>query len=190
MRGIYKFRMRFLLLLASCLSLAAAAESAQRLVAWDKAAVTKQVKTSDDAQVAVALVGQGAKAALQVTCKAGCTGYPGISVMAPGVAWDLSTVGHVEVRVENTGKTAIDLALRVDNPGDWKTNPWNAEHAGIAPGATATVRVCFGYNFGKPGYALDPKRISQVLVFVTGKTDEQTFRIQSLVAGGKPGEKP
>ncbi len=52
------------------------------------------------------------------------------------------------------------------------------------------MRVCFGYNFGKPGYALDPKRVSQVLVFVTGKAEEQSFRIEALAAGGRPGEKP
>jgi hypothetical protein len=174
----------------SALSIVSAAENSQRLLQFDKQTVAKQVKTSDDAMVGVALVGQGAKTALQVSCKAGTTGFPGIAVTAPGVAWDLSTVGHVEVRVANTGKSAIDLALRVDNPGDWKLSPWNAEHVGIAPGATGTVRVCFGYNFGQPGYALDAKRISQVLVFVTGKAEEQSFRLETLAVGGKPGEKP
>ncbi len=183
-------RTLLLTLVLSGLSCISAAENGQRLLQFDKQTVAKQVKASDDAQVGVAVVGQGAKSALQVTCKAGATGFPGIAVAAPGVTWDLSTVGHVEVRVANTGKTAIDLALRVDNPGDWKQSPWNAEHVGIAPGATGTVRVCFGYNFGQPGYALDAKRVSQVLVFVTGKADEQSFRIETLAAGGKPGEKP
>ncbi len=184
--------MRTLLIALALSGLAnvSAAENGQRLLQFDKQTMAKQVKTSNDAQVGVAVVGQGAKSALHVTCKAGATGFPGIAVTAPGVAWDLSTVGHVEVRVANTGTSAIDLALRVDNPGDWKQSPWNAEHVGIAPGAAGTVRVCFGYNFGQPGYALDAKRVSQVLVFVTGKAEEQSFRIESLAVGGKPGEKP
>lgn len=177
-------------LVLSSMSIASAAEKSQRLLQFDKQTLAKQVKTSDDAQVEFAVVGQGPKSAMQVVCKAGATGYPGIVVTAPGVAWDLSGVGHVEVRVKNTGKSAIDLGLRVDNPGDWKQSPWNAEHVGIAPGAAATVRVCFGYSFGQPGYVLDAKRVSQVLVFVTGKAEEQSFRIETLTVGGKPGEKP
>lgn len=168
----------------------AAAAEAFRLLQLDQPSIAKQVKPSDAGQVTCAAVGQGAKSALQVVCKAGAPGYPGITIAAPGVAWDLSAYGHVEVRAENTGAKSIDLALRVDNPGDWKQSPWNGEHVGIAPGGSATLRVCFGYNFGKPGFALDAKRVHQVLVFVTSAADEQSFRIQSLTAGGKPGEKP
>ena len=180
----------FLTLLLACPTLLSAAENGQRLLQFDKPSVAKQVRPSDESEVGIALVGKGAKSALQVTCKAGAKGYPGVTIAAPGDTWDLSAVGHVEVRVQNTGKTAIDVTLRVDNPGDWKLSPWSAEHSGIAPGATGSVRVCFGYNFGKPGFALDPKRISQVLVFVSGKAEEQIFQIETLAAGGKPGEKP
>lgn len=179
-----------LLLLIVFAAVAPSAEGGKALLAFEAKAVAKQVRASDQDAVEVALTGQGAKSALQVTCKAGAKGYPGVTIAAPGDSWDLSTVGHVEVRVENTGASAIDVTLRVDNPGDWKTNPWNAEHAGIAPGGSGTVRVRFGYSFGKAGFALDPKRVNQVLVFVGGKAEAQSFRIQALTVGGKPGEKP
>lgn len=178
-----------ILLLASAAA-AWSADGGQRLLAVEPAAVAKQVAASDAARVAVAVVGQGAKRALQVTCAAGAPGYPGIAIAAPGDAWDLSKLGHVEVRVRNAGQQAIDLALRVDNAGDWKQSPWNSEHVGIKPGETREVRVRFGYSFGQPGYALDPKRVPQVLVFVGSSSAEQVFVIESLAAGGKPGEKP
>jgi len=168
---------------------AVAADGGQRLIPLDQPAAAKQVKPSDEAQVAIAFKGQGAKRVLQATCKAGAPGYPGIAI-SNGDSWDLSGFGHVEAKVKNIGEQAIDLALRVDNPGDWKQNPWNTEHTGIKPGETRTIRVCFGYSFGQPGFALEAKRVSQVLLFVTSSAAAQTFQLESLVAGGKPGEKP
>jgi hypothetical protein len=176
------------LLIALILGLAAA-DSGQRMIPLDQPAAAKQIKPSDEAQVTTAFKGQGAKRALLVTCKAGAPGYPGISI-TNGDSWDLSAFGHVEAKVKNVGEQAIDLAVRVDNPGDWKLSPWNTEHAGIKPGETRTIRVCFGYSFGQPAYALEPKRASQVLLFVTSAVVEQAFQLEALVAGGKPGEKP
>lgn len=180
------------LLLAGLLATAAQAGAADsvRLIALDQPAAAKQVKPSNEAQVTTAISGQGAKRVLQVTCAAGAPGYPGITITAPGDSWDLSAFGHVEARVKNTSKQAIDVALRVDNGGDWKQNPWNTEHTGIKPGETRSLVVRFGFSFGQPGYALDPKRVTQVLVFVTANAAEQTFEIESLAPGGKPGEKP
>ncbi len=42
-------------------------------------------------------------------------------------AWDLSAFGHVEARVVNTGAKAAMFAVRVDNAGDWRDNPWNTD---------------------------------------------------------------
>lgn len=182
-------RLLRLAILVSLVAAIMAAEKSPRLVPLDQPAAAKQVKASDEAQVTTAFKGQGAKRVLVVTCKAGAPGYPGISI-TNGDSWDLSAFGHVEAKVKNTGEQAIDLAVRVDNPGDWKLNPWNTEHAGIKPGEIRTIRVCFGHSFGQPGFALDAKRVSQVLLFVTAAPAEQVFQLESLVAGGKPGEKP
>jgi beta-glucanase (GH16 family) len=117
--------------------------------------------------------------------------YPGIGLKPAGAPWNLAAFGHVEARVVNLGKRPLTLALRVDNAGDWKANPWNAESAAIAPGATATVKVIFGYSFGyKPGFPLKPSAIVNLLLFA-GKSDEvQSFRLESLIAAGPAGEKP
>lgn len=184
--------MRFPRLAVLLLALVAglvAAEKNPRLIPLDQPAAAKQVKASDEAQVTTAFMGQGAKRVLMVTCAAGAPGYPGISI-TNGDSWDLSAFGHVEAKVKNVGEQAIDLAVRVDNPGDWKLSPWNTEHAGIKPGETRSIRVCFGHSFGQPAFALDAKRVSQVLLFVTASSAEQSFLLEALVAGGKPGEKP
>ena len=70
--------------------------------------------------------------------------------------------------------------------------PWNTESTSIKPGATDTVTVIFGYQYGhKPGFKLDPSKVENIKVFANGKSaDTRTFRIVSLVAGGESGEAP
>lgn len=125
-----------------------------------------------------------------VTCRPGANAYPGVVVKPQEPVWDLSAFGHVEARITNRGKAASGVSLRVDNAGDWTTSPWNSETVWLRPGETGTVRVRFGYSWGNPGFALDPSRIPQMLVFVGGTDQEQMFRLEGLVAGGAPGEKP
>ena len=79
-------------------------------------------------------------------------------VKPDGPAWDLSAFGHVEARVTNTGTLRSSINLRVDNEGDWTTNPWNAEALWLGPGETGTVLVRFGYSFGSRWLRLNPKR--------------------------------
>ncbi|MGD0088530.1 MAG: glycoside hydrolase family 16 protein [Planctomycetota bacterium] len=137
-------------------------------------------------------IADGAKGkVLEITIKAGPAGYPGVSIKPEGTAWDLSAFGHVEARVVNTGAKAVGVNIRVDNPGDWHDNPWNCEQLWLDPGASGTLSVIFGYSYGrKPGFALKPAAINNILIF-TGKAKEQeSFRIESLVAAGPAGEKP
>ncbi|MCU0981900.1 MAG: glycoside hydrolase family 16 protein [Pirellulaceae bacterium] len=51
--------------------------------------------------------------------------------------------------------------------------------------------MIFGHQYGhKPGYALKPKEVVNLLMF-SDKTDAvKSFRVESLVAGGPAGEKP
>lgn len=128
-------------------------------------------------------------AGVVVTCRPGASDYPGVVLKPEGAVWDLSAFGHVDARVVNTGPVACGVCLRVDNEGDWTTNPWNSETLWLNPGEGGTVRVRFGYSWGQPGYALDPAKVNQLLVFV-GKSDrEQSFRVETVVAGGRAGEK-
>jgi len=129
---------------------------------------------------------------LTLEVKPGDNGYPGC-ILKPrsGSVWDLSAFGHVEAQVTNTGSDEARFFLRVDNAGDWKDEPWNTEDVAIPAGGTRTLRVTFGYAYGqKPGFKLNPAKVSSLLLF-TGKTEKaKSFRIASIIAGGTPGEKP
>lgn len=146
---------------------------------------------SDD-QVSAAPSEDAAAPGLAIIIRPGKAGYPGLNLKPAGAtAWDLSTFGHVEARVVNTGSQSAMFALRVDNGGDWRNNPWNTEQAYLKPGERATVSVIFGHQYGhKVGYALNPKEVVNLLLF-TGKVEATTsFLVESLVAGGPAGERP
>jgi len=128
---------------------------------------------------------------IAVTIKVGDAGYPGIAIKPAGAAaWDLGLYGHVEAKITNTGTKKINLSLRVDNEGDYKTNPWNAESKTIEPGQTKTIRTYFGYSYGyKPGFKLNPQAVTAVLLF-TGKTaDDLSFKVEDVKGAGWVGEK-
>jgi beta-glucanase (GH16 family) len=128
---------------------------------------------------------------LSVAIAAGDSGYPGIGIKPDGAAWDLSSFGHVEARIANTGAKELDLNLRLDNAGDWQKDPWNTESIRIKPGETGTAAVIFGYQYGlKPGYKLDPSKVVHVLLFTGKVTEPVSFRIESLTAAGPAGETP
>ena len=139
-------------------------------------------------QVAVARA-EGAPGVV-VTCHPGKNDYPGVTIKPEAGLWDFSAFGHVDARVVNVGKVGSGVSLRVDNDGDWTTNPWNGEMLWLKPGEAGTVRVRFGYSWGKPGFALNPAKVSQILLIVGKADQDQAFRIESIVAGGPAGEKP
>ena len=61
----------------------------------------------------------------------------------------------------------------------------------LKPGERATVRVIFGLQYGhKPGYALNPREVVNFLMFTGTCASPKSFRIESLVAGGRAGEHP
>ncbi len=117
--------------------------------------------------------------------------YPGVSFKPTGgPVFDLSAYGHVEARVANTGTKVTTVCLRVDNDGPWQAHPWNTESIVVQPGMTDTVKVYFGYASGKADYPLKPAEVSNLLFFVRKSDIQQSFRIESLTAGGTPGEQP
>lgn len=129
--------------------------------------------------------------ALAVTCAAGPDQYPGITI-TPSRPWDLSAFGHVAARVTNTGHGPIVLCLRVDNDGDWRDNPFDGENLELGPGKSGVIEVIFGYSWGnQPSFKLNPAAVVRILLFA-GKSEkeEQSFRIDSLEAGGPPGQTP
>ncbi len=127
---------------------------------------------------------------VDVTITSGDAGYPGLRLVA-SQPWDLSAHGYIEARILNTGNKPMRLSLRVDNDGDWKQEPWNTESATIKPGEVGAVRTIFGYSQGyKPGFALNPKAVVRVILFAGKSKEDRSFRLLSIQAGGKPGQKP
>jgi beta-glucanase (GH16 family) len=131
-------------------------------------------------------------AGVVVTFQPGQDAWPGVSLKPDGdKPWDLSAFGHVAAEIANSGAKPLSLSLRIDNDGEWKNSPWNCEAATLKPGAAGTIKVLFGYSYGqKPGFALNPKAVVRLLLFTGKSGDVQSFRIVSIKAAGKAGEKP
>jgi hypothetical protein len=126
-----------------------------------------------------------------VTISAGKDGYPGVNLSPLSKPWDFSSYGHIEAQILNTGAKPLNVALRVDNAGNWQDNPWNTESAYLLPGQRATVSTIFGYSYGgKPGFALNPSKIVNLVIFTTKSDQAQSFRIESVVASGPAHESP
>ncbi|HCE44098.1 MAG TPA: hypothetical protein DET40_11165 [Lentisphaeria bacterium] len=127
---------------------------------------------------------------LEITNTPGSNGYPGVKITPEDTHWDLSQNSRIEVDVANLSDTNITICLRIDNPGDWKANPWNSENFALGAGKSGTAKVSFGYSWGKPGFKLDPSKVSQIMIFTSKPKKEIKFRIDAVRAAGKAGEKP
>ena len=119
------------------------------------------------------------------------SGYPGVNFPLGGTTVDLSAFTGIELEVSNISETRVRLHLRVDNPGDWKTSPWNTERIMLAPGETKTLRLFFGLSQGQPAYKLDPKLISAVKLFADApKQTNATLLVKRLAAITTPPPAP
>ncbi|MDR3692735.1 MAG: glycoside hydrolase family 16 protein [Fimbriimonas sp.] len=163
---------------------------------WGRSNQTKSllagvVSTPSSNQVTVYPRSGNGTTAFVVSIAPGSDAYPGIGVKPTSGTWNLSAYGHVEARIFNTGAQPIHVGLRIDNAGRWQDNPWDTESAIIDPGKSATVKAIFGYSYGfKPGFALDSSSVVNVQIFALKADSPQSFRIESLEAGGQAHEKP
>ena len=161
----------------------------------DGAAIAPKFLLDD---VVVAQVTEGASAtieggALRVKLPGGPAGYPGVTLRPKeGETWNLSPWGRIEARVTNTSDVNLHVNLRVDNPGDWRTNPWNAEAVFLKPGESKTISVYFGYSYGhKPAdYVVDSSRVSALLFFSGKSANDRSFVVEDLQAIGAAGDEP
>ena len=178
-----------MLLACALLSVACSTQDAppplKDLVGSGAEAVKRLVPSSDQVTVSRKLRG------LIVSIQPGRDEYPGIALKPPHASWDLSSHGHIEARLVNTGSEPLTLTLRVDNAGDWKDNPWDAENVTLAPGEAGTITTIFGYSYGhKPSYALKPSAVTNLMLF-TSKTDKPlSFRLVSVSVAGPANEQP
>ena len=127
--------------------------------------------------------------------------WPGITLRAPDGHWDLSSHGQVAVILRNTGTNELRVNCRVDNPGADGTKNCVTDTLALAPGREGALRVTLkrcsdsefgGKLLGKPGYpvapggpgTVDPKNITQILLFVNKPGASQTFELEDIRATG------
>jgi beta-glucanase (GH16 family) len=110
--------------------------------------------------------------------------YPGLDLPLAGGQVDLSAFAGIQAEITNVGQSRLNVALRADNPGDWRKQPWNTNNAWIAPGETKTVKVAFGQSFGRPGYALDASRVSNIKLFVERPKADAAILVNNIAPFG------
>ncbi len=127
--------------------------------------------------------------------------WPGMTLRAPALPWDLSASAHVAVRLKNTSDTTLTLNCRVDNDGADGRDNCVTGSLSLGPGAEDTLKVLLkrtsddkmdGKLFGLRGYpvraggpgTVDPKRITQLIVFLNHPKANHTFEIREIKAGG------
>ena len=160
------------------------------LIDFSAKSAESQIKINGKTDAQFKIINTDKGKALEVILTPGKNGYPGVTISPEKELWDLSTYGRVDVSITNLSNEKIKLGLRVDNDGDWKTNPWSTENVTIPVRTTTTARVTFGYSWGKKAYALKLSKIARVMVFTSKPKQEMKFRINKIVAAGKTGEKP
>ena len=110
------------------------------------------------------------------------SGYPGVDI--PGGPWNLSAYAGVEVELTNASPARLNIGLRVDNPGDWRKQPWNSNNVWLAPGETKTLKLVFGQSYGNAGYALDASRVSNIKLLADNPKQTSALLVKAVRAFG------
>ncbi len=122
---------------------------------------------------------------IKVTFQAG-SNYPNIQFPIPKGGWNLDAFGNIEVTITNPNQRRVTAFMRVDNPGHWKTEPWNTENLVIEAGQTKTLTLTFGQQNGAPAFPLNSKRISAIQIFIVKPKTDTTLVLSDLKASGSP----
>jgi hypothetical protein len=127
--------------------------------------------------------------------------WPGITLPAPNGHWDLSAFGQVALGLKNTGQDRVTIHCRVDNPGaDGRSHCVNGSLT-LSPDQSGILRVPLkrtgdsrldGKLFGMRGYpvspggpdTVDPKNITQLLIFVNQPAANHAFEVDNVCATG------
>ena len=127
--------------------------------------------------------------------------WPGITLRAPATLWDLSAFSHINIRLKNTSQTTLTIHCRVDNADADGTRNCVTSSFFTAPGEEGTLKVPLPRTsgerlenqlFGMRGYpvksggpgSVNPKSITQLLVFLNKPQTNHTFEIYDIRAEG------
>lgn len=128
--------------------------------------------------------------------------WPGVTLPAAAGHWDLSSFAAVWLRMKNTGTNPVTVFCRVDNPGADGTKHCVTDSLVLKTGQTNTLKVQLlhessgmlgGKLFGMRGYpvtsgnadALDPKNITQLVIFVNQPVEDHSFEVADIHADGE-----
>jgi hypothetical protein len=159
------------------------------------------IKTVQCTDANVALTASTAGTALRIHTRHDQP-WPGVTLPVPGGHWDLSPYAAVLVRLKNIGTNPVTVSCRVDNPGADGTKHCVTESVALNPGQMSTLKVPLpheigstlgGKLFGMRGYpvaaggpdALDLKNITQLLIFVSRPSEDYSFEVADIRAGGE-----
>jgi len=174
-------------------SAALAATPGRPLVNFNNGFDLKSVQCSD---AKIAITTSATSSALHIS-----TGHkqlwPGATLPVVGGSSAYATVG---LRLKNTGTNPVTICCRVDNPGADGTRHCVTASLTLSPGQTNTLRVKLpheagstlnGKLFGMRGYPvaggsdiLDLKNITQLVIFVRHPTEDHSFEVAEISAGG------
>lgn len=127
--------------------------------------------------------------------------WPGVTMRAPAGHWDLSAHGYVAITLRNAGTNEVRVSCRVDNPGADGTKNCITAALALAPGKRGVLTVALkrasdgrlgGKLFGLRGYpvapggpgTVDPKKITQLLLFVNQPRASHAFEVLAIRATG------
>jgi len=127
--------------------------------------------------------------------------WPGVTIKAPAGHWDLSPFAGVAVTLRNCGTNAVTVNCRVDNSGADGTDHCVTGSLALEAGKSGTLNVPLrrtgdekldGKLFGMRGYpvgeggagTIDPRNITQFLVFVSRPEVGHSFEISTVQATG------
>lgn len=124
--------------------------------------------------------------------------WPGLTLLPPDGKWDGAAFAFIEMDVANLGDKAMQVCLRVDNPGADGVKNCLTGRIELKPGESGTLRqeltrrrpvappIEFigmrGNPFGAPDgpRTIDPANITALLVFVAKPTAEHQFRVDNI----------
>jgi len=127
--------------------------------------------------------------------------WPGIALRPSEKTWDLSTAAALVAEVENRGTGALELHLRVDNPGADGSKNCITRQISVPPGQKRSLRIALGRTdvklFGMRGYppesyqGIDPAQVTGLIFFVNHPKVDQHWVLQSLtLEAGLPAGTP